>query len=555
MSIKKRILLSCLLAGLAMLPMQTIANNIDANSARNVANMFLKQQAASNKTFKSITQADLKLVYSEASSITSSAHAYYAFNIKGGGWIIISGEDRARQVLGFSDQGRLDFNKLPDNFKALMRGYKEEIEYLQANPDLKVSAPTLQATNGTVEPLIKAIWGQEWPYCMQCPVYQGEYCAVGCVATAMTQVMYYWKYPTSSPSLSSFYCYSIGQTVPSLPETTFDYNMMLTSYCHWDWDQSALIQDTYTDEQAQAVAKIARYCGQAVRMDYHPDGSGATVTSQLSAMKKFGFSSSAKNVSRSSWWSQNYTNEQWEAMIREELDARRPILYSADDVNGGGGHAFVCDGYNNNGMFHFNFGWYGTCDGWYTSTALNMTHRTGEVLKFNSGHEMLIGVKPPTFCFVEADAINVPSDLLVLGEEMPLEALNVNIFTSSDMVNFIFSIVNNNDMRIATSDPISITTTDFTQGSPLNKTITLPTTLEAGTYDLKFYYYINSARQPTLIDCEGGQLNIIGNMAKCNEPFTITDVTQCIDYLLNGTHPGLSINDLTVLTDALLSSN
>ena len=81
--------------------------------------------------------------------------------------------------------------------------------------------------------------------------------------------------------------------------------------------------------------------------------------------------------------------------MRTELDAGRPILYAANDNNGGGGHAFICDGYNSEGMFHFNMGWYGTCDGWYVSTALNMVHRSGENLKFNSGHEMLIGVEPP----------------------------------------------------------------------------------------------------------------------------------------------------------------
>ena len=82
-------------------------------------------------------------------------------------------------------------------------------------------------------------------------------------------------------------------------------------------------------------------------------------------------------------------------MIKTELDASRPILYSASDTNGAGGHAFICDGYNTDGKFHFNFGWYGTCDGWYVSTALNMTHRDGDYLKFNSGHEMLIGIEPP----------------------------------------------------------------------------------------------------------------------------------------------------------------
>lgn len=545
---------SCLVAGFAMLALQSSANNIDASVARNVANTFLKQQTSSNKMFRSASLSDIKLVHAEKSNTVANANAYYAFNIDGGGWVIVAGEDRANQVLGYSDQGSLNFSNLPDNFKALMNSYKEEIEYLQAHPELDVKPKLNSSSDIVVKPLITAIWGQETPYNNQCPTYQGERCVVGCVATAMTQVMYYWKYPTTSPALNSYYCYEIGQTIPSLPETTFEYSKMLTSYCHWDWDQSALIQDTYTDEQAEAVAKLARYCGQAVRMSYHPDGSGAYTSDQLSGMKKFGYSSSAQDVSRSSWWNNNYTNEQWEAMIREELDARRPILYSASDVNGAGGHAFVCDGYDSNNMFHFNFGWYGTCDGWYKSTALNMTHRDGEALKFNTGHEMLTGVEPPTYCIIETDGINAPSDLLVLGEEMPVEALNLNIFTTNTMLNFIFSINNTTGRLMASSNAVNVTTADYTQGSTLSNTIVLPTTLEPGTYNLKFSYYISSPRVLTAINCDCGQLNVIGHCAKYNAPFTIEDITHAIDYLLDGTHPGLTINDVTSLIDALLES-
>ena len=554
MSIKRNFLFSCLVTGLALLSLQATANNIDADIARNAANNFLKQQAATTKSFKSVSQADLKLAYAEKSSVVANAKAYYAFNINGGGFVIIAGEDRANQVLGYSDHGSIDFNNLPENFKALMNSYKEEIEYLQAHPSLNVT-PKLRASNGTgVAPMIKAIWGQEMPYYLQCPMYQGEYCVVGCVATAMTQVMYYWKYPTSSPVLNSYYCSEIGQTIPSLPETTFNYNLMLTSYCHWDWEQSALIQDTYTDEQAQAVAKLARYCGQAVHMSYSPEGSGAYTSSQLTAMKKFGYSSSAKDVTRSSWWSDNYTTEQWENMIKAELDARCPILYSANDY-AAGGHAFVCDGYDNTGMFHFNFGWYGTCDGWYTSTALNMTHRDGDVLHFNYDHEMLTGVVPPTYCIITTDGINAEGDLFVLGEGMPVEANNVEITTSNAALNFLFSINNASGKMVASSPAINITTANYTQGNTLGNIITLPATMEQGTYNIRFNYYVSNPRILTKIDCEEVQLHVIGNLAKYNAPFSISDVTLCIDYLLEGTRPRLTIDDVTMLIDALLSSD
>ena len=395
----KNLFSACLLAMFSMISVNMEASNIDALAARATASQFIKQHTtrATGSFRAGAVNADLKLAFAQASSAVEGANAYYAFNINGGGFIIIAGEDRATQVLGYSDRGTLDFNNLPCNLKGLLDSYQREIEFLQnyEGDDLvPVASSSAQKPINGVGPLIKTNWGQEMPYYLQCPIYQGEYCVVGCVATAMAQVMKYWRYPESSKALSGFYSYGYGN-VPALPATTFDYDLMLNSYCHWDWDNSVLIQDTYTDAQAQEVAKLSRYCGQSVNMQYSPDGSGAYSSDQLAAMKDFGYRSTAQYLQKTSWWGTSYyTTAQWEAMMKTELDAGRPILYAADDP-AAGGHAFICDGYNEDGRFHYNFGWYGTCDGWYVSTALNMTHRDGDYLQFNSGHEMLTGVEPP----------------------------------------------------------------------------------------------------------------------------------------------------------------
>lgn len=397
----KHFMSSLALVVLAMTALSVNAGNIDANAAHRLAGQFIQQQA-SKGSFKAHAATDIKLIHAEASSAMAGACDYYAFNLTGGGFVIIAGEDRAPQVLGYSDKGRLDFNNLPYNVKGLLDSYKREIEFLQTykGDDLVPVNKNLTATAGGVDPLIKTTWGQEDPYDWQCPVYQGQYCAVGCVATAMAQVMKYWQYPEGSSSLSSYYCNKIRQTVSALPATTFDYSLLLNSYCHWDYDNSQLVQDTYTDAQAQEVAKLSRYCGQAVQMSYHPDGSGAYTSDQRNAMVSFGYRSSAKYVQKSSssgwgWGSSGYTTAEWEALMKTELDAGRPILFAASDTGGDGGHAFICDGYSSDGTFHFNFGWYGTCDGWYVSTALNMTHRSGDYLRYNTGQEMVIGIEPP----------------------------------------------------------------------------------------------------------------------------------------------------------------
>lgn len=378
---------SLTLAALVITAFGASARNINADVARMAAKTFIHQQSSKGFFKANVALTDIKLVHAEASSAVNGANDYYAFNLKSGGFIIVAGEDRATQVLGYSDKGRIDFNNLPAPLKDLLNGYKAEIEFLQTyQGDDLVPAPASFQASGTVGPLIQTTWGQEMPYYLQCPVYQGEYCVVGCVATAMAQVMKYWQYPEGSSALSRFYSSGYGY-VSALPATTFDYSLMLNSYCHWDWNTSQLIQDTYTDAQAQEVAKLGRYCGQAVNMSYSPEGSGAYTNDQVTAMKNFGF----RNVSHT----YKYGNSsQWDNTLKNEIDAGRPILYSASDPSAGG-HAFICDGYNSEGKFHFNLGWYGTCDGWYATSALNMTHRDGDYLRFNSSHEIVYGFEPP----------------------------------------------------------------------------------------------------------------------------------------------------------------
>lgn len=541
----KRIMSLSSLALVTMLSFNASAGNVNVNAARAAANSFIKQQSAA--TFKAPGYADLKLAHAEASKV-DGANAYYAFNIDGGGFIIIAGEDRASTVLGYSDKGHLDFKNLPSNLKALLDGYKSEIEFLQIykGDDLVTVTPTLNATSG-VEPLIKTTWGQEMPYYLQCPMENGEYCVVGCVATAMAQVMYYWKFPTSSDAISGYGGgWWGGITVPALPATTFDYSLMLPSYCHWDWDNSELIQDTYTTEQAQEVAKLSRYCGQAVEMDYSPEGSGAYTWNQLAAMKNFGYSNNAQLKSKSG------NTTEWESMIRTELEAGRPILYSASDPSAGG-HAFICDGYNSSNYYHFNYGWYGTCDGWYLTTALNMIHRDGEELHFNSSHQMLTGVEPSSYCLLDVEAVDANSELLVLGENLRATAQNVTVRTTYRNAKLLFNLADENGSDVVNGNAVTLNPSTFVQGSNVNGTITLPTTLATGRYNVNLYYYISNASELNALGTAPGQLQVVGNLAKYNEPFTIEDVTNVVDYLLAGTKPGLSINDVTTLIDYLLA--
>ena len=543
---------SLLLAMMALSVATMTAAGVDSRAAQAKAIQFMNSLSG---TRMMASGANVKLTHAEPSAVSAKANDYYVFNYDGGGYVIVSGDDRAEEILGYGS-GYMDVDNLPENVAWWLGQYKQQMEWLIANPDAQVETTTqfmsTMRTATTVPMLMSSTWDQEEPYYNQCPKYNGEYCMTGCVATAMAQVMYYWKYPTSSSSISGYGGgYWGGMSVPALPATTFNYNLMLLSYCHWDWDNSVLVQDTYTDEQAQEVAKLGRYCGQAVEMNYSPDGSGAYTSDQLAAMKQFGYSQSAQYVQKSGWYSSSYTTAQWEAMIRTELDAGRPILYAANDPSAGG-HAFICDGYNSDNKYHFNFGWYGTCDGWYVSTALNMIHRDGEELHFNTGHEMLTGVEPTSYCILTADDVNAGSGLFILGEEMPVEAQNVTLRTSYSTVNTFFGITNENGTTVYNTGNYTLNKNSFEQGSAVNGTITLPETLATGTYGLSFSYKYGDARAQ-LAASSTGKLQVVGHLAKYNEPFSISDVTTTINYLLQGEHPILNISDVTMLINHLLA--
>ncbi len=374
--------------------LQAVAGPVSVAEARRVAADFVGQRAADGaQRLRGATV--LTLAHAEASQAVAGANDYYVFNASMGGWVVVSGDDRATAVLAYGDEGRIDFDRLPCAAKALLDGYKLEMEWLQrqAGPDVQPAAAPA-AGSATVGPLIATRWGQDEPYNLMCPDYQNERCRVGCVATAMAQVMNYWRYPEQCGAIPSYFCYTIFKTIGTLQATTFDYSLLLDSYCHWDWDASELVQDAYTEAQAQEVAKLSRYCGQAVQMGYGGEGSRAMTSNQLAAMRGFGYRSTARLEHRNGLLGGGYSDAQWESMLRAELDAGRPVFYTAYDISAGG-HTFICDGYRADGKFHFNMGWYGTCDGWYATTALNMNHYEGLALGLNLRQEVIVGVEPP----------------------------------------------------------------------------------------------------------------------------------------------------------------
>lgn len=355
-----------------LIPFTLVAARVDADAARAVAREFVASR--SQGTTLKAANVSMTLSHVELTSWNASLVDYYIFNTTDGkGFVIVSGDDRAEQVLGYGD-GNIDMTDIPCGLQWLLDTYKEQLEYLHAHPlaVVETSSQTLKSSGVQYLPLLTSDWSQSEPYYNQCPLYEGVHCVTGCIATAMAQVMYFWRYPQSSPTVRGYRL--PWMQLPDLPPTTFEWDDMLDRYTGY-----------YTEAQGEAVAKLMRYCGQACSMDYGVDGSGAYVHTQLAALKLMNYNPGATMVEK-----KNYSVEDWNSMMLRELESGYPLLYSGSGQ--AGGHSFVLDGYDGNqGKYHINWGWAAKGNGYFALGAFNVRDYT-----FNSQQQMLLMVHPAT---------------------------------------------------------------------------------------------------------------------------------------------------------------
>ena len=283
--------------------------------------------------------------------------ALYIFNADGGGFVIISGDDRTVPVIGYADKGTLLQDNLPDNLRSWLEGYAAQLKAIEASEAKPVVNMGARIQKPAIEPLILTSWNQGNPYNLRIPTYKsnnGEYYhyVTGCVATALAQVMYYYKWPESCPAIPGYSYQSGKYNIPDLPATTFKWDQMKLNY---DYDESGVAAD--------AVAELLLYVGQANEMDYNMGGSAAYIHKKVMA-ETFGYSRNMYSVYRG-----DYTTAEWEDLIYQELASNRPVLY--DGQSDGGGHQFICDGYDGDGLFHINWGWGGISDGFFVLSLAN----------------------------------------------------------------------------------------------------------------------------------------------------------------------------------------
>lgn len=332
---------------------------------------------------------------SRTATTASPSDAYYVFNNDAGGFVIIAGDDAVTPVLGYTSTGSFDAENLPDGLKDLLKSYERQIAALGDN---YVANQTATRAAFTGEKLLNtAKWNQMAPFNKYTP---NNY-VTGCVATAGAIVMKHHGYPAKGTGSHS-YTWN-GKTWTANFEHDYDWASMPDKY------------DGTNDAAFDGVARLMSDLGVAVEMQYDKDGSGAYIGNLVTALQKYyGYSKLSHLMAI-----EDVGAEAWNGKLREEIDANRPVLYAASDPSGSG-HAFVIDGYKDE-SFSVNWGWGGSCDGFYQIGALN-PESAGKPMgdKYNVGQSAVFGMEP-------SDGTEKISGMGFLTNVGELQMLNMNI--------------------------------------------------------------------------------------------------------------------------------
>ena len=457
--------------------------------------------------------APVKLAYTQY-QVDNTTPAVFVFNSTSEGFVLVSAEDNARAVLGYSDEGTFDANNIPENMQFWLQMYADEMRREVKGERREAKGERREAVEEsypTISPILgETVWGQGEPFNNKCPEINGERTVTGCVATAMSQIMYVHKYPTKGIGSHSYTTETEGLTVSAnFGNTTYDWANMIPNYK----------KDSYTTTQANAVATLMHHVGVAADMDYTVEGSGAFSSPALAAMTEYFGYNKAINVLPKDFMKE----EDLLQVIATDLQAGRPVYVSGHTVNQEG-HAFVCDGIKSDGYLHINWGWNGVANGYFALSALapevQGTGGSASNLAFTEGVCIYSNIKPSVggeaMPLVTVDKLTrTSSDAIIKTTAVgfSLEKFQSNgIATAAGMVTyFIYNnageVVNKVETSTFELDP------GYYYTSALKLSQQLPNSLAQGDYELEIRYVDNNGKDHPIL---------VKGLGEVRVPFTVT---------------------------------
>lgn len=566
----KRLVFSLLMV---VFVLQGFSKGIDTKQAKVVAEDFLSTRS------KTALTADEAVVFqSKEVALT------YVINFQPEGWAIVSADDRAPAILGYSNKGHFDTEEVKNlPFYFWFQIYADQITALisskapeNVHPSWSnIKNSTYSKAIPDIEPIIEVNWNQSAGWNEYCPVDKdgpGGHAYAGCVAVAMAQCMSVYQHPTQGYGSSSY------------SDETYGYQSVNYGEATYEW--SKMNNNSATD----ATALLLYHLGVSVKMGYGADGSGAFSRNVPSAIKNyFDYSNSAVMISRS-----DYTDEEWENILIEQLSSGQPIYYAGDAGDNEAGHAFNIDGVNPSGQFHFNFGWSGSYNGYYYVTGI-----TPGSNDFTSNQEAIINFIPRNHAPQDISVLNktveegmpigtivgrivvsdeTPEDTFIYEVSTPIGVSGLVPFTEQDgnlVTTEVLDYSENNryEIKIKATDKtnLSIEKNFFikvdSNAAPTNITITqnaFNDTISKGSFvgvlktadqdeDETFTYVFKQHDENSEIGKDNNKFVLLNDTICTNYDFSGADEGECSLYIQSSDKLGETVSKEIVLTIAHIS--
>lgn len=433
--------LSITIALILMMIAPMFGNHVDEITAQKLASSFLLMKNGGEKT-------EIQLLdYEDQASFKN----FYVFG-NDHCFAIVSADDCIQPILGYSVRNAFGTETMPDNLFSWLQGYDEQIETAvkggqKASKEIRKQWEALLSGNmpeskstTAIAPLIQSLWSQNDYYNIFCPVTDdNRHVKAGCIATAMAQILRYWGQKPTHPITHGIGSHSY--TVFAHPE----YGVQTADFgqTNYDWDNMPnSLNGNSTQDEINAVATLTYHCGVSVNMKYDPSGSGANIKDAASAYNTY-FYFIATLIAKSS-----YSLENWINTLKNELNAGRPIQYRGQSTSES--HSFVCDGYDDQNNFHFNWGWAGASDGYFTINILNPAipgdpnPDNPNHYDFSNGQAAIVGIQPAS--------CNVSAPILELTQNENSATLSWNDVSANN-----YKIFWNNNMEIGSTSENSFT--------------------------------------------------------------------------------------------------
>lgn len=469
---------------------QTLAQQLSPEQAKAKAEAFLQQKTGLRSAgdlqllfaVSDTTQLDVNATGSLRAATDEDA-LLYAFGRDAGGYVIAAGDERAEAILGYSTEGTLQANNLPEGMRGFLRQYAVEIANAQEQ-DLRSDTknPSYNPFWKVIDPLITSKWNQDEPYDRQTPTMDEQQCLTGCPSVVMAQLIDYYQYQNWKLAEETWF----SGTDDGFKYVDREVTVQFTDTVDWSLLKRSYGADDYTEAEANEVAKLMKYAGAAMHINYGVSGSGQQDPFILWYMHRV--ADYGQYASYAQAW--QYALRDWSEKLYRQLAAKRPVAYAS----GGGGHIFLLDGYAGEGYFHFNWGWGGYQDGNFRLTAL----LTEENMHFNqfayfdicpSGMEP-INEEPLMFEDVKLDTTAVDPYLGVT-------LFSFNPLPKSGTLCYAISFSEDSMMM---SDPVEFTIEAEKQVSELVK-LPFPQykEIEPGVYPLAFFQRMSSGWQEVML--------------------------------------------------------